>query len=46
MVALSARRERLSFPLGYGSHAGILTAIDKWKLRPVAQAAGCRCPGR
>jgi Uncharacterized protein conserved in bacteria (DUF2334)/ATP-grasp in the biosynthetic pathway with Ter operon len=44
VVALSARRERLSFPLGYGPHDGILTAIDKWKLQPLAQAAGLQVP--
>ena len=44
VVALSARRERLSFPLGYGPHEGILTAIDKWNLRPPARAAGLQVP--
>lgn len=44
VVALSARRDRLSFPLGYGPHEGILTAIDKWKLQPLAQAAGLQVP--
>ena len=44
VVALSARRDRLSFPLGYGPHEGILTAIDKWRLRPVAQGAGLLLP--
>ncbi len=45
IVALSARRGRLGFPLGYGRHEGILTAIDKWRLRPLAQAAGLSCRG-
>jgi len=43
-VALSARRDRLSFPLGFGPHEGILTAIDKWKLQPLARAAGLHVP--
>jgi predicted ATP-grasp superfamily ATP-dependent carboligase len=44
VVALSARRERLSFPVGYGPHDGIMVAIDKWRLRPVAEAAGLAVP--
>jgi len=44
VVALSERRERLGCPLGYGRHDGILTAIDKWSLVPVAQAAGLEVP--
>jgi predicted ATP-grasp superfamily ATP-dependent carboligase len=44
LVALSARRERLSFPVGYGPHDGVLTAIDKWRLQPLAQAAGIAVP--
>jgi len=44
VVALSARRERLSFPLGYGRHEGILQATDKWRLRSIAQTAGLAVP--
>jgi hypothetical protein len=44
VLALSERRDRLGFPLGYGPHEGILTAIDKWRLRPLAQAAGLEVP--
>jgi predicted ATP-grasp superfamily ATP-dependent carboligase len=44
VVALSARRDRLSFPIGYGRHDGILTAIDKWRLQPLARAAGLALP--
>lgn len=44
LVALSARRDRLSFPVGYGRHDGILTAIDKWRLQPLARAAGIAVP--
>jgi predicted ATP-grasp superfamily ATP-dependent carboligase len=44
LVALSAQRERLSFPLGYGAHDGILAAIDKWRLVSLAQAAGLEVP--
>lgn len=44
VVALSARRERLSFPLGYGRHEGILQATDKWRLGPLAHAAGLAVP--
>jgi len=44
VVALSARREGLSFPLGYGRHEGILQATDKWRLRSAAQAAGLAVP--
>ncbi|MBV8217805.1 MAG: ATP-grasp domain-containing protein [Solirubrobacterales bacterium] len=44
IVALSARRERLAFPLGYGAHEGILAAIDKWRLVSLAQAAGLDVP--
>jgi hypothetical protein len=44
VLALSARRERLGFPLGYGPHEGILAAIDKWRLQPLAKAAGLELP--
>lgn len=44
VVALSARRERLSFPLGYGPHEGILAAIDKWRLSGLAETAGLEIP--
>ena len=44
VVALSAARERLSFPFGYGLHEGILAAIDKWRLVSLAQAAGLEVP--
>jgi predicted ATP-grasp superfamily ATP-dependent carboligase len=44
LVALSARRERLPVPLGYGPHEAILIAIDKWRLRPFAEAAGLAVP--
>jgi predicted ATP-grasp superfamily ATP-dependent carboligase len=44
VIALSARRERLGFPLGYGRHEGLLTAIDKWSLQPVAREAGLDVP--
>lgn len=44
VVALSSRRERLSFPLGYGRHEGILQATDKWRLGPLAYAAGLAVP--
>jgi predicted ATP-grasp superfamily ATP-dependent carboligase len=44
VLALSARRERLSFPLGYGPHEGIVQAIDKWQLRSLAEAAGLAVP--
>ena len=44
LVALSAERDRLPVSLGYGPHAGILTAIDKWRLRPLAEAAGLAVP--
>jgi predicted ATP-grasp superfamily ATP-dependent carboligase len=44
VLALSARREQLSFPLGYGRHEGILQATDKWRLRPLAEAAGLAVP--
>ena len=45
VVALSARRERLSFPLGYGSarrhphRDRQVEAADRWRRR-----RGCRCP--
>jgi predicted ATP-grasp superfamily ATP-dependent carboligase len=44
IVALSAQRDRLGVPLGYGPHFGVLTAIDKWRLRPLAAAAGLAVP--
>lgn len=44
VVAMSARRQGLSFPFGYGGHDGILVATDKWRLLPLAQAAGLAVP--
>jgi hypothetical protein len=43
VVAVSERREWLSFPVGYGPHEGVLIAIDKWRLPPGSR---CRRPCR
>lgn len=44
IVVMSARRDQLSCPFGYGGHEGILQATDKWRLRPLAEAAGLAVP--
>jgi predicted ATP-grasp superfamily ATP-dependent carboligase len=44
VAALSAARDLLEFPVGYGSHAGLMVAMDKLALQAVASRAGLRVP--
>ena len=44
VCALSACRDRLRFPVGYGPHAGLLRAIDKQQLMTLAAQAGLAVP--
>jgi len=44
IAALSARRDQLSFPIGYGSHDGVMLAMDKGALAPVAEECGLGVP--
>jgi predicted ATP-grasp superfamily ATP-dependent carboligase len=42
--SLSANRDRLSFPVGYGPHAGLVRAMDKELLMQTAQDVGLGVP--
>jgi len=44
VAAISERRGRLGFPVGYGPHDGVLLAMDKQRLAPVATEVGLRVP--
>jgi predicted ATP-grasp superfamily ATP-dependent carboligase len=44
VCALSACRDRLNFPVGYGPHEGLLRAIDKEQLMALAAHAGIAVP--
>jgi predicted ATP-grasp superfamily ATP-dependent carboligase len=44
VCALSACRDRLHFPVGYGPHEGLLQAIDKEQLMTVAARVGLGVP--
>jgi predicted ATP-grasp superfamily ATP-dependent carboligase len=44
VAAISEHRSRLSVPVGYGPHQGVLLAMDKERLAPVASAAGLSVP--
>ncbi len=44
VAAVSAARDTLSFPVGYGRHDGVLLAMDKLGLQEPAQRAGLRVP--
>lgn len=44
VATVSERRSRLGFPVGYGPHEGVLLALDKQRLAPVASEVGLRVP--
>jgi predicted ATP-grasp superfamily ATP-dependent carboligase len=44
VAALSAGRERLRCPLGYGPHSGVMQAMDKEQLMLIAGRAGLAVP--
>ncbi|MGD0453344.1 MAG: ATP-grasp domain-containing protein [Solirubrobacteraceae bacterium] len=44
VAALSAHRDRLRFPVGYGPHDGVLHAMDKERLMRAAERAGLAVP--
>jgi predicted ATP-grasp superfamily ATP-dependent carboligase len=44
VAALSANRDQLSFPVGYGPHEGVVQAMDKERLTLSAGRAGLRVP--
>ncbi len=44
VAALSANRDRLGFPVGYGPHEGVLQAMDKERLARTAERAGLAVP--
>jgi len=44
VAALSERRDRLGFPVGYGPHEGVLLALDKSLLSRVAIEVGLAVP--
>ena len=44
VAAVSANRERLRFPVGYGPHRGVLQAMDKEQLLLSAARAGIATP--
>jgi predicted ATP-grasp superfamily ATP-dependent carboligase len=44
VAALSANRDRLCFPVGYGPHEGVLQAMDKERLASTAARAGLAVP--
>jgi predicted ATP-grasp superfamily ATP-dependent carboligase len=44
VAALSAHRDRLSFPVGYGPHEGVLHAMDKERLMGTAERVGLAVP--
>ena len=44
VAAVSEHRTMLSVPVGYGPHEGVLLAMDKERLGPLATAAGLAVP--
>lgn len=44
VAALSANRDRLNFPVGYGPHDGVLQAMDKERLAHTAERVGLAVP--
>jgi predicted ATP-grasp superfamily ATP-dependent carboligase len=44
VAAVSANRERLQFPVGYGPHSGVMQAMDKEQLLLSAARAGIATP--
>lgn len=44
VAAISERRSELGFPVGYGPHEGVLLAMDKERLAPVARGVGLHVP--
>ncbi len=44
VAAISERRDQLSFSVGYGPHEGVLLAMDKDRLAPLASGVGIQVP--
>ena len=44
VAAVSEHRDRLSFPVGYGPHQGVVAAMDKGRLGEIATEVGIRVP--
>jgi predicted ATP-grasp superfamily ATP-dependent carboligase len=44
VALVSAHREELPFPVGYGPHEGVMRAIDKQRLAELAQKCGLSVP--
>lgn len=44
VAVVSERRSELGFAVGYGPHEGVLAAMDKEHLAPLARAAGLEVP--